>query len=184
MDIPTSRTEKKRQAKAIEKLVQELVGLSPATIDKLPCDDFLKQDIKDAGSMKAGARKRQIKYIAKELRAADPEPLMTFLEEIKGSQLKKNHDFHELEQLRDAIISEVLETYKKAQATQEELPGNWQSEIAFKAAESFPSLDTKAVARAAQRFARGRKPVYSREIFRLLKAAQERQRFSQDNKKE
>ena len=178
MDNTSSRTEQKRRAKEIEQLAGELASLSPAQIKKLPCDDFTRQEILMAGPLKGGARKRQIKYIAKELRQIDPEPLLAFLEERKGSKLKQNREFHELERLRQDILSEAIEAFINAQTTGETLDSGWQSELAATAKQSLPALDTNAVNQAARSYAKIRKPSYSREVFRLLQAAKEQTHYT------
>ena len=73
MDSQLSRSEKKRRAKALEQLVQELASLPPGEIAKLPCDKDLRDEILAAGSLKSGARKRQLKYATKLLREAPVE---------------------------------------------------------------------------------------------------------------
>ena len=177
MDPSISKTEKKRQAKAIEQLARELVDLSENDISRLPCDAFLQQEIIAARPLKGGARKRQIKYIAKELRNSSAEPLFDFLEKRKGSQLKKTAEFHELERMRDIILTEVIEAWRQAKAAGERLAENWQSATVDAALEKFPDLDVLAIKKSALRYAANRKPVHSREIFRMLKAAMERRRF-------
>ena len=96
MDYYLSRSEKKRRAKNIEKLAFELVALSPTDIKKLPCEDFIKDEILETRGLKAGARKRQLKYLTKNLRHLDPEPLLDFMAQQKGSQLKQTKEFQEL----------------------------------------------------------------------------------------
>lgn len=178
MEQQISRSEQKRRAKNLEDLAAELVALSATDIKRLPCDDFLKDEIISTGVMKGGSRKRQIKFIAKQIRQADFEPLFTFLAEQKGSKLKQNKSFHELERLRDDIITEAIEAGKEAEGRNERLDSSWDSELIAIAASQFPSLDQVAAKAAAIKFARSRKPVYSREIFRLLKAGMEQNRFS------
>ena len=178
MDHYISRSEKKRLAKGIEQLSNELITLSNSAIDKLPCDDFIKEEIKSAKGQKAGAKKRQIKYITKCLRKLDPTPLMEFLEAHKGSKLKQNQSFHELEHFRDDIITEAIEEMRQADHFGETLDSSWNCKILAVAEERFPGLDTAAVKLAALKYARNRKPVFSREIFKYLKSAMEQQRYS------
>ncbi len=177
MDTTLSRSEQKRRAKAIEQLAHELVELSGNDIAKLPADDFLRQEIKSAKPLKGSARKRQVKYIAKELRDLDPEPFLSFLEERKGSKLKQDQALHELERLRQDILSEAIAAFQEAQAEGETLGEEWRSELAATAATELPALDLTAVNQAARRYARSRKPTYGREVFRLLRAAREQTRY-------
>jgi ribosome-associated protein len=109
MDYRVSRTEKKRQAKEIETLSKELASLPPGDLAKLPCDDFLRAEIKAVSKLKAGSRNRQIKYIAKELRKQPIDELLNFLEERRGSRLKTNIAHKELERLKNDIIGAALD---------------------------------------------------------------------------
>jgi ribosome-associated protein len=168
-----SRSEKKRQAKQIEDIANELAILSSPQVKKLPCDDFLKQEIINTQTLKGGARKRQIKFITKQIREIDPEPLLNFLEERKGSQLKKNAAFHELERLRDDIITDVLAAVEDAFRDDKPLGDDWPSPALEKAHSLFPNLDIMVIRKSAKRFTRSRKITYTREIFRALKAAAE-----------
>lgn len=173
-----SKSAKKRQAGRIEDLARELVELAPAEVAALPEDEELKKEILEAKGLKAGARKRQIKFIAKELRQRDSEPFFAFLAERKGSKLQQDREFHELEQLRDAIIVEAIDAQHHHEAEGRSLQeGEWESAALAEAADRWPALDRPAVHQAATRFAMSRKPAYKRDIFRHLKAARDRQRY-------
>lgn len=171
MSDQISRSEKKRRAKQIESLAVELVQLSAQEIKKLPCDDFLKNEILSAQPLKAGARKRQIKYVTKQIREIDPGELFNFLEERKGSKLKKKSEFNELERLRDAIITDVLAAAEEAFQEDERLGDDWPSPALETVLSLFPKLDEMDLRLSAKRFCRTRKTTYTREIFRALKAA-------------
>ncbi|MDD5758770.1 MAG: ribosome biogenesis factor YjgA [Desulfobulbaceae bacterium] len=175
MDHDISRSEQKRRVKSLEDLATELTHLSANEIKRLPCDDFLKNEILTASGLKSGARKRQLKYITKQIRQADYEPLFVFLAEKKGSKLKQDKTFHELEKLRDDIITEAIEAGREAEGRSERLDVNWDSSLITLAAQKFPGFDQNAAKHAAISYAKSRKPVFNREIFRLLKAAMEHQ---------
>jgi ribosome-associated protein len=177
MDSQVSRSEKKRRAKNIEKLAQELVSLSATDIKKLPCESWLQSEILDAANMKAGARKRQIKYITKNMRSLDSEALVEFMSEQKGSRLKKNNEFHELELIRDAIIDDVLAADRDAKKENRAIDPSYPSEALDSALENIANLDGDDLRRSALRYARTRKITHNREIFRALKAAFERQKW-------
>lgn len=169
-----SRSEKKRRAKNIESLVQELVTCSAGVIKKLPCDDFVKEELLQAIKIEGGAKNRQIKYITKYLRKHDnADPLFDFVTERKGSKLKENSAFQELERFRDDIISDVLVAEEKAFHNSEPLTEEWPSMALDIMKDRFPNLDELDVRRAATRFAKSRKVNYTREVFRLLRAAME-----------
>ena len=179
MDYYLSKSEKKRRAKNIEKLAVELVSLSPTDIKKLPCEDFIKQEILDTRGLKAGARKRQLKYLTKNLRHVDSAPLLDFMAGQKGSQLKQAKEFHELENLRDSIINEAIEAARDAKREQVDFDRNWHSPALEAAAEEFADLDIQVIRQAAWRFTKSRKAAQNREIFRLLKAAAEKKQWEE-----
>lgn len=178
-EIYVSRSEKKRQAKNIEEIAKELVTLSPAMIKKLPADDHLKTELTGSRDLKGGALKRQTKFIAGMLRESGAEAILAFLAERRGSHLKQTGEFHELERLREDIISEVIQAREEAQRNQEHLTENWQSETIAVACRRFPALDSDAMHKSALRYAATRKPVHRREMFRQLHAAMERQQFAE-----
>jgi len=181
MEHDISRSEQKRQSKTLEDLATELVALPLSDLKRIPSDELIKEDILSAAKMAGGAKKRQIKYIAKCLRQIDCESLFSFLDEKKGSKLKQNKIFHELEQLRDDIISEAFAALRETEARHDRLDSRWISESINRAAYHVPGIDQDAIKNAAIQFVRSRKPSFSREIFRLLKSAREQRRYCDDS---
>lgn len=176
-----SRSEVKRQYKQIEQLAQELVALSKKDIRALPCDDELRGEIIQAHSLKGGAWKRQVKYLAKMLRQEGPvAELLVFLEQRKGSHLKETREFQQLEQLRDAVLTAAIVEAEEAEENQEPVPAEKQAgwEALRAAVQSLPELDLAAATMSARDYARTRNPRYRRELFRQLKGAMERGRLA------
>lgn len=174
MDHEISRSEQKRRAKGLEDLAGELIALSANEIKRLPCSEPLRAEILGTATLKGGARKRQMKHIAKEIRqTTDVETLFTFLAEKKGSKLKEDKRFHELERLRDDIMTEAIEALRDGEDREGLIDAGWQGKLIEQAASQYPSLDQHAITTAAISYARSRKPVFNREAFRLLKAAME-----------
>ncbi len=172
-----SKSEKKRQAAAILEVVEELAALPPALIADLPADTEIRALVLEVRDLRGGARKRLLKFIAKRLRAADPAPLLDFLAERRGSLLKDKERFHRLERLRDDLVREAIA------AMEEETGDDWPSPALDAIGQTFPSVDTQELRRLAARYARSRKKAHSRQIFRLLQAAEERlrlQHFSEE----
>ncbi len=171
---PLSRTEMKRQAKQSEAVARELTLLSLSEIKNLPCDDDLRAEIVLCRNLKGSACKRQTKFISKELRRASLAPFLAFLEQKKGSKLKKDIAFHNLERIRDAIIGEAIEQKKKEEFTPDHLFSSIQQAV-----DKFPNADLNphGLQQSALRFAKTRKPVHKREIFRALQAAQEKEQY-------
>jgi ribosome-associated protein len=187
MDENISRSEKKRRFKGVENLVQELLNLSAKGIRALPCDDVIKEEIEAARGLKAGALKRQSKYIAKVLRqdVDTVEKLLSYMEDAKGSKLKEAGELHELERLRDNIINEALaiddddmEGGKRTHPSMHRR-NNYHEGSIDEVVKTLPGLSAPDLKRAAIRYAQTRQPRYSREIFRMLKSALDRQKYEE-----
>ncbi len=180
MDIPLSRTEKKRRIKQLEKLVDEMGRLPPILIESLPCDEEICDLLRQASSLKGGAKKRQIKYVTKLLKSSPDniDNLYAFMAQKQGAALQDKREFHEIEYIRDSLLNEALEQRKHAKENHEELEENWSSHVVQEVSSQFPSVDQMLLKRLAQLFARTRNRKHSREIFRILRAAQEDERFA------
>jgi len=179
----------KRRAKAVEELAEELVALRDRDLAKLPCEAALREEIRQARNLKGGARQRQVKYITKILREEpreEPrEELLSFLQEKKGSGLARAREQHEAEHARDLLINEAIRLFEAPMFRKTLLePGQGAPEQPPLAAgmreevqDGFPGADADELWSLAWQFARSRRINYSREIFRILKAAMDRQRF-------
>ena len=66
-----SRSQKKREAKAVVPLAVQLVGLTPQTLKSLALEPDLYDDIVECQRLKRAARQRQLKRIAAGLRNQD-----------------------------------------------------------------------------------------------------------------
>lgn len=151
-----SKTQKKQKAIMVEKLAQELLTLSPSLLDKAPCDTEILTEIKKTQKIKQfGARRRQVKYLAKLLRENDVGPLLDYMERVKNSKLKQNEIFHRLEKLRNRIINEDEEKQALHEAKNE-----------------FPDLDSELVQNLAKKYRLTNNQRFLRGIFRQLKIAQ------------
>ena len=151
-----SKTQKKQEAIMVEKLAQELLTLSPSLLDEAPCDTEILTEIKKTQKIKQfGARRRQVKYLAKLLRETGIEPLLDYMERVKNSKLKQNEIFHRLEKLRNRIINEDEEKQALHEAKNE-----------------FPDLDSELVQNLAKKYRLTNNQRFLRGIFRQLKIAQ------------
>ncbi len=170
-----SRSEQKRRVKQLEELAEELASLPAAVLDSLPAGEGLRGQLLEAAGMNHdGARKRLIKHITKLLREEDsPEPLYQFLAGRKGDALLRKKRQHELEHLRDALIEEAIAARELAKERQEDFSENWRSRLAAEIAAKLPGTNAGELAKLAFFFAVSRNPRHSRELFRMLRAAQE-----------
>lgn len=170
-----SRSEQKRRYKQIESMAKELVELSNNDLKKFPGSDEIRQEIFTIRTLKAGARKRQIKYLAKLLRTSSVDEIYDFLAALKGSQLKEKVLFHEAERLRDAMINEGLEEYKYCRKNNIEWEPNRQSVIIDQALSDYQSLDVGLMRKLVYQYVKTRNRVHYRELFRMTMAAIEQE---------
>ena len=115
-DERISRTQKKKDARALQKLGEELVGLSAEQMAGIDLPEELRNAVNAALKMKAhGARRRQLRRIGRLMRGVDPEPIQNALENIHQGDHKKKMAFKKIEKWRDelkqgnqALIEEIL----------------------------------------------------------------------------
>jgi ribosome-associated protein len=187
MELKLSKSERKRRAKDVEKLVYELVSLPHSEIKALPCDQEIMDEILSAKNRKGGAQKRQLKYATKLLRKKPIDDLYDFLEKKKGSSLQKNREFHNLEHLRDLLINEALQQFEDMMQNNRYINEDDPLDILGKSdalaaiAEQLPKVDQTLLKNAAIQFARTRNKKFSRELFRVLKAEFEKEQYLQKN---
>ncbi len=179
MEERISRSEQKRQFRQIESVARELTELSDPELKRLPGSDELKAEIVLCRKIKAGAKKRQIKYIAKILHYEEREAILRFLQEKKGSKLEENQFQHEIERLRDRIVDDALLAFETCRQNGEKWELDWQSEAIVLALHRFPELDERELRSAAYQYARNRSKTYYRELFRMVKAAAEKKRLKE-----
>ena len=111
-----SRTQKKNEARALQKLGEQLVALSSEQLAGIDLADELRNAVIEAGKIKAhGARRRQLQRIGTLMRAIDPQPIQNALENIRLGDHQKNLAFKKIEKWRDelkqgnpALIEEIL----------------------------------------------------------------------------
>lgn len=85
-----SRTQKKNEDRALQRLGEQLVALSFAQLETMDLPEELLTAIKFARKIKSrGARRRQIQYIGTLMRHIDPQPIETALERIRSGNLQK-----------------------------------------------------------------------------------------------
>ena len=190
MESQLSKSERKRRAKGIEKLVYELASLPHSEIKLLPCDQEIREEILSAKKQKGGAQKRQLKYVTKLLRKKPVDALYDFLAQKKGSSLQKNREFHNLEHLRNLLIDEVLQKYEDIIKNNRYIDEDDSFDIlgeshALATIEvQLPDIDQTLLKNTALQFARTRNKKFSRELFRVLKAESEKKQYSQKQDKE
>jgi ribosome-associated protein len=83
-DSKPSKSARKREYIALQKLGEELIALKASDLDRLPLDDNLRDAVLEAKQMKAhGALRRQKQYIGKLMRHIDPEPIRSEIAKLR-----------------------------------------------------------------------------------------------------
>ena len=121
--IEKSRTQKKKEARALQKLGEQLLSLTIEQLNDIPLPVELHEAVLQAhGMTRHGARRRQIKYIGALAREIDPQPILDALANIRHGDYQKAAAFKQLERWRDdlregnsALIDEILEKCPSAQ---------------------------------------------------------------------
>jgi ribosome-associated protein len=111
-----SRTQKKNEARALQKLGEQLMALPPEQLAGIDISDDLRNAVIEATKIKShGARRRQLQYIGTLMREIDPEPIQDALENIRYGDHQKLLAFKKVEKWRDelkqgnsALIEEIL----------------------------------------------------------------------------
>ena len=85
-----SRTRKKNEDRALQRLGEQLVALPSGQLESMELPDELLTAIEFARKIrKHGARRRQIQYIGALMRHIDPQPIETALDRIRSANLLK-----------------------------------------------------------------------------------------------
>ncbi len=101
----TSKAQRKRDMAALRQLATRLTKLPPSQIERLPYPD-LRTAIHTARHLTRGnARKRQLQYLAKQLKAIDLTPIMTILDRQDASSAAHIKQFRQLEKWREQLLA-------------------------------------------------------------------------------
>ena len=153
-----SKTRRKQQMHELQALGAALVALAPAQLEAIALPEELAQAVRAAQRIASHeARRRQIQYIGRLMRALDPEPVRAALAEIDGRSAVARARQHRVEHWRERLVGDdaALTEY----------------------ARTHPGADLQAL-RALIRNARReiletRVPRAQRELFRVLRKAEE-----------
>ncbi len=173
-----SKSARKRIFKQEEEAAEQIALLSDKDLKNFPGSQDVKDQVAKCRVLKGGARKRQIKYLAKVMRQGSVNEILDYLAEKKGSRLKSNKLHSEAERLRDVIINEALDDLQYCLQNGTEWEPDWPGEEIDAVAKRYP-LDEGDLRKSVFQYTRTRIHTHYREIFRILKAAVEKDEFQQ-----
>jgi len=100
-----SKSQLKREANEILDLAKKLLAIPESTLNDLPLDTDLREEVDFARSIRAhGARKRQLMTVAKFLRKRDNEQLLDAINNLDQKNRQMNARFHHVEAWRDRLL--------------------------------------------------------------------------------
>jgi ribosome-associated protein len=149
-----SRTRKKREVEALQKLGAGLVELPPAQLDAMALPGPLEAAVREAQRITSReARRRQLQYIGRIMRSVDPEPVRAALAAITGKSAAARARQRQLESWRERLIADDLALTEYAGL--------------------HPDADLQAlralIRNARREIAESRPPRAQRQLFRVLR---------------
>ena len=101
-----SKSERKREAERLQRLGRTLGELSFEQLNQMSLPDDLHAALLDYQRFPShGAKRRQLQFIGKLMRAIDVEPIEDQLAHLQGESAAAAYTFKQLEQWRDALIN-------------------------------------------------------------------------------
>lgn len=121
-----SKTQKKREADALQKLGEKLVKLSNQQLGDIEMPQEIREAVVFARTLTShGARRRQMQYIGNLMRKIDPGTIQEAISDIEEGSYRKAQAFKETEKWREELIAgnrglmeEILDTYPEADRQQ------------------------------------------------------------------
>lgn len=100
-----SKSQRKRDMVALQKLGESLLALAPEQLDRLDLPEDLAEAVRFHHTLKdKEARRRQLQFIGTVMRKIDPEPLRQAMDELDQLRYQQAEEFHQIEEWRDALV--------------------------------------------------------------------------------
>lgn len=156
-----SKSQRRRDALEVKSLAARLIALSPAVLEQVPLDEAVRAAIAEAQRIRANvARKRQLQFVARLLRRADPEPIAQALHDLEHAGRQATARQHRAEAWRDRLL----------------VAGDPAlAELVRLRPDSEPQAIRQLIRTARQEAAREKPPAAARRLFRVLREMDERE---------
>ena len=150
-----SKSQRKRDAQVVKSLAVELIRLSPSRLAKVPLDETVREAVEEARQIRSNvAGKRQLQFLAKQLRRIDVTPIRETIDSFQSKTRKLTISHHRVENWRDFLLESGDSALGKLLQQQPEADGQ----------------ALRQLIRNAQREAlKDKPPASSRSLFRLLR---------------
>lgn len=104
---PPSKSQRKRDMHALQELGEKLVQLSAERLERIVLPDELREAVREARHItKHEARRRQMQFIGRLMRDADPEPIREALDALEGRSAAEVARQHRIERLRLQLLED------------------------------------------------------------------------------
>lgn len=108
-DEITSKTKKKEEMHALQKMGAALVELSQAHFAQMALPEALRQAVQEARRIRSHeAKRRQVQLIGKLMRSLDPEPVRAQLAAVSGGSAQERARHQRLEHWRARLMEDDL----------------------------------------------------------------------------
>ncbi len=104
---PPSRSQRKREVQALDPVVERVLRLDPAVVDRLGLPEPLRLAIGEGRRISAfGARRRHLRYLRRLLLEPEAEPLRQLAAQDGQAARREAARFHWLEEWRERLVEE------------------------------------------------------------------------------
>jgi ribosome-associated protein len=112
-DSKPSKSARKREHLALQKLGEQLIALNESKLASLSLDDRLLRAVQAAGQMKAhGALRRQKQLIGKLMKNVDAEPIRIALRLLQADDVRSRKLFAAAERWRDELFKDSKSAFQ------------------------------------------------------------------------
>lgn len=158
-EAPPSRSRKKRESTALQKLGETLTGLPLARLADLPLGPELDEALRlMARITDHEGRRRQLQYIGRLMRESDAEAISAALERLREGPARDNAAFRHAERLRAALLAADGEETERLLARWPQAASDLRRLVARARGESAPQAARELFRRLRQLAAEERDP--------------------------
>jgi ribosome-associated protein len=105
--LPPSKSQRKRDMTALQRLGAQLLELPPDRLERLDLPETLREALEFARHVTSHeGRRRHMQYIGKLMRSVDPEPLQRALDEASGKSRAAVTLMHRAEAWRERLVAD------------------------------------------------------------------------------
>ena len=124
-DTPLSKSQRKRDALALQALADELIRLSTSQLESVPLADDLRDAVISARDLTRGAYRRQVRFVGRLLGSIDVAPIRSAVDAYRSASHEDKARIKRLERWRerlmeegDTAVAELLEEFPGADPQQ------------------------------------------------------------------